>query len=119
MAFWDETEPGWTTGDAYEEPRTSSTAVADLATAGKLVDDSGTGSPWGFLTQTLGKVVDYSLARDAVKTRTQLQQQQQQALATQPLLSTTASGVAVNPMGLILIGGLVLAVVLAARGGKG
>lgn len=114
MAFWDEVEPGWDSGSAYQEPRTSDTVAGDLATASQGVDNSGTGSGWGgFLQGALGKVLNYGLQRDAAQTNLQLQQQRAQALQTQPLVSASGGKVAINPTGLLLIGGLVMVVVLA------
>jgi hypothetical protein len=79
------------------------------------VDNSGLNSPWTGFGSLLDKVVSYGLSRDAAKTNLQLQQQRQQVLGVQPLVSKTASGVSINPTGLVLIGAIVLAVAFVAN----
>jgi hypothetical protein len=108
----------WSVGDAYAEPRTSETVAGNLATATQGISDSGTGSGWsGFFQKGLGQVLDFNLQRAAAKSATQLAQQRQTALQTQPLVSASGGRLSVNPTGVLLIGGLVLAVVLATRKG--
>lgn len=118
--MWPDDSGSWDLGQAYDAPVTDSTVLTDLSMYGQAVDNSGTGSGWGgFLQGALGKVLNYSLAKDAAQSQAQMQQQQQQALATQPLLTSTSGGLAINPTGMLLIGGILLVVVLVARGGKG
>lgn len=117
MAFWDEVEPGWTPGQVYDTPRTDETVTSDIATVRQDVDNSGTGSQWGGFGQAVNRVLDYTLQRDAVRTNAQLQAQRAQTLGMQPVVSRNGGSVAVNPSGLLLIGGVVLGVYLLAHKG--
>ena len=115
--MWPDDNGDWSVGDAFAEPVTPATVPVDLSMATQKVDGSGTGSSWGgFLQGALGKVVDYTMAKDARQSQANIQRQQQQALAMQPIASTAGGRLAVNPMLLLIAGGIGLAVVLARRG---
>lgn len=113
--MWPDADGSWDLGDSYNEAYTSGTAAADLSQFTQSVDDSGTGSGWGgWFSGVAGKVLDYTLARDAAKSQAQLQMQQAQAL--NPLLAQTASGgLAINPTLLIVGGGLLVALLVLRK----
>lgn len=115
----DETAPvedgSWSTGDAYQQPITDSTVTADVATASAQTDNSGQNSAWSGFGSIFDKVVSYGLAKDAAKTQLQLQQQRQQTVGVQPLITKSANGVSVSTSGALLVGAVVLGVVLLAH----
>lgn len=113
--MWPDEDGNWSLGTAYEQPRTDSTVTWDLAGSQQAVDTSGTGSGWGGFGNLLDRVVSYGLQKDAAKTQAQLQQQQQQALTMQPLVSNSGAGLSINPTALLLVGGLVVGGILLAR----
>jgi|GEM_PF-4763586 hypothetical protein len=117
--MWDDQEPGWSTGQAFDQPVTDATITTDAASARAGVDNSGQQSQWGGFGALLDKVVSYGIQKDAAQSSVQLQQQRAQALQMQPLVAKTSNGVAVNSSGLLLIGGIVLAVIVLSHGGKG
>lgn len=109
----DESNP-WDGGSAYEQPRTSQTLVNTVSGERQAVSDSG--SQWGgFLMGALDKVISYSIVKDAAESRVQLQQQQQSQYAMQPLVQANGGSFAVNPMGMLLIGGVLVGVLMLVK----
>lgn len=99
---------------SYDTPRTPDTVTSDIVTQRQDVSTSAsTNDAWtGFLTKTLGTVLDYSIKKDAAVTSVQLQAQNKASpYYVGVRTAATTGGMVITPQ-FLMIGALVAFLVL-------